>query len=540
MSITLIKVASTNIRVTDSVTFPIIKAVIQTTGSATGTEMNSLFAEIYSRSIGMVSLCSMWAYQEEPYDLQGDAVGNRTWGDDTGFKVNSQISGRTGSGSNWSTSVSSKVWYKGDLVCSIPVFTGYSHWENNCGIIFVDESNYIYKVEGQFYTLTGLYLLGSDNPGYSVLPGYVVASVVNPDLSLYGGGTNTTFTLLEDISPYITGEFDPYTPGGESVTGGGTGDFDNTGDDIDFPALPSLGATDTGFISLFNPTLQELKDLASYMWSSSFDVALYKKLFADPMECILGLSIVPVSIPDAGRGFISIGNMVTPVWMNRAGAQYIEVDCGSINVNEYWGSYLDYEPHTKAEIYLPYCGIHPISIDDIMGKTVAVKYHVDILSGACCAYVKCGNAVLYTFIGQCASSIPITGNDWTNVINGVLSAAVSVGTMVATGGLTAPMAASSIASTAVNGIKPSIEKSGAMGGTGGMLAIQTPYLILTRPRQALPSRQNTYLGYPSFITANLGSMSGYTEIETIHLHDIPATSEELSEIENLLKTGVIL
>lgn len=333
---------------------------------------------------------------------------------------------------------------------------------------------------------------------------------------------------------------DPYQPGGESSDGGGTGDFDNTGDDIDFPSLPSLGATDTGFISLFNPSLQELKDLASYMWSSSFDVALYKKLFADPMECILGLSIVPVSIPDAGRGFISVGNMVTPVWMNRAGAQYIEVDCGSINVNEYWGSYLDYEPHTKAEIYLPYCGIHPISIDDIMGKTVAVKYHVDILSGACCAYVKCDNAVLYTFIGQCASSIPITGNDWTNVINGVLSAAVSVGTMVATGGLTAPMAVSSIASTAVNGIKPSIEKSGAMGGTGGMLAIQTPYLILTRPRQALPASQNAYAGYPSYITASLGTITGYTEIESVHLHNIPATSEELSEIENLLKSGVIL
>ena len=150
-----------------------------------------------------------------------------------------------------------------------------------------------------------------------------------------------------------------------------------------------------------------------------------------------------------------------------------------------------------------------------------------------------GGSVLYSFIGQCASSIPISGTDFTNVINGVISAAVSVGSMVATGGASAPLAVPALAQTAVNSMKPSIEKSGAMGGTGGMLAIQTPYLILTRPRQALPAHQNTFTGYPSFITEKLGDLSGYTEIEEIHLENISATESELSEIENLLKSGVI-
>ena len=111
--------------------------------------------------------------------------------------------------------------------------------------------------------------------------------------------------------------------------------------------------------------------------------------------------------------------------------------------------------------------------------------------------------------------------------------------MVATGGASAPMAAGMIASTAVNGMKPNVEKSGSMSGTGGMLGIQTPFLILTRPRQALPARQNKFTGYPSFITESLGDLSGYTEIEEIHLENISATESELSEIENLLKSGVI-
>ena len=353
----------------------------------------------------------------------------------------------------------------------------------------------------------------------------------------YGTGS-ITFKYIRTVFDTDT---DPFSPGGTSGTGGGTGNFDGTSDNVDIPSLPTLSASDTGFITLFNPSLAELRSLSSYMWTSSlFDISTWRKIFADPMDAILGLSIVPVVVPDGGRKTVTVGNISTEVTMNVAATQYVEVDCGTLNVNEFWGSYLDYDPYTRAEIYLPYCGTHPLSVDDIMGKPVTVKYHVDILSGACTAFVKCGSSVLYEFIGQCSASIPITGNNWTDVINGVMSIAGSIGSMVATGGASAPMAASNIASTAVNTMKPSVEKSGAMSGTGGMLAIQTPYIILTRPRQALPSNQNTFTGYPSFITETLDSISGYTEIESIHLENIPATEQELSEIESLLKGGVIL
>lgn len=332
---------------------------------------------------------------------------------------------------------------------------------------------------------------------------------------------------------------DPYAPGGSSGTGGGTGNFDGTGDDIAIPGLPTLSAVDAGFITLFNPSISQLKSLSDYLWSG-FDLNTFKKIFADPMDCILGLSIVPVSVPNGELKEVSVGNIPTGVSMTVASSQYVIVDCGTLNVNEFWGAYLDYDPYTKAEIYLPYIGTHPISVDDIMGKSVHVVYHIDILSGACTAFVKCGGSVLYEFIGQCSSSIPVTGNDWTNVINGVLSVSAAIGTMVATGGATAPMAASAIASTAVNSMKSNVEKSGSMSGTGGMMAVQTPYLILTRPRQAMPARQNEFMGYPSFITSKLGLLSGYTVVEEIHPENISGTEQELSEIENLLKTGVIL
>ena len=350
----------------------------------------------------------------------------------------------------------------------------------------------------------------------------------NPDLFI---------SWLKSLS---TENIDPYTKGGESDVGGGTGNFDGTSEDIGIPDLPTLSAVDTGFITLFNPSSGELKNLASYLWGDVFDISTWKKIFADPMDAILGLSIVPVNVPSAGSANVTIGNISTGVSMTKASSQYVSVDCGTINVNEYWGAYLDYSPYTKAEIYLPFIGTHPVTIDDIMGKPVHVVYHIDVLSGACCAYVQCDGTVLYSFVGQCSCSIPITANDWTNVINGALSIAGSIGTMVATGGATAPMAVTNIASTAVNSLKPDVEKSGSMGGMGGMLGVQKPYIILTRPRQAVPAKQNTFTGYPSFITKTLSECSGYTEVESIHLENVPATQNELDEITELLKSGVII
>ena len=382
------------------------------------------------------------------------------------------------------------------------------------------------------YTPQGLYCAGVEkrtiSSAYSEI--YEIAKVWFLD--------NSTGKKVDPLT-----NTDPYANGGSTDSGGGTGDFDGTSDAIGIPDLPSASATDAGFITLFNPTLSQMQSLASYMWSDLFDLDAWRKIFADPMDAILGLSIVPVKVGSSGTREVKVGNISTGVTMDVASSQYVKVDCGTLNVNEYWGAYLDYEPFTKAEIYLPYIGTHPIAVDDIMGKAVHVVYHVDILSGACVAYVQCtgGNldSVLYNFVGQCSSSIPITGNDWTNVVNGVLSIAGSIGTMVATGGAAAPFAIGEIASSAVNSMKPTVEKSGSVSGTGGLMGIQKPYLILTRPRQAVPKNQYKYTGYPAYINRKLSDLKGYTEVDQIHIEGVYATEQEYSELDSLIRSGVI-
>lgn len=335
---------------------------------------------------------------------------------------------------------------------------------------------------------------------------------------------------------------DPYESGagGSSSTGGGTGTFSETGDTVGIPGLPSLSAVDTGFITLFNPTVAQVKQLASYMWSNSFDLATFKNIVANPIDCILGLTIVPVDPPNAGSKSVSVGNIPTGVNMPYLSSQYVEVDCGTLNVQEFWGSYLDYSPYTKMSLYLPYIGIVPLDIDDVMNASITIKYHVDVLSGACVAYVLCNGTQLYTYIGQCSSNVPITSNDFTNTVNGILGIAGSIGSLVATGGASAPTEIGNMAGNAINALKPNIQKSGAMSGTGGLMGVQTPYLICQRPRQSVPASQNTFTGYPANITATLSDLSGYTEVDKIHLEGVPCTNEEMNEIMTLLESGVYI
>lgn len=351
--------------------------------------------------------------------------------------------------------------------------------------------------------------------------------------------------IFED-SPWTPHPLDPYAPGGTTVHGGGGGSFDDTSNPQTFPPAPSASVTDVKFISLWNPTKSELQSVCSFLWSNSFDADTFKKLFSNPMDCIIGLSLVPVTIPHGTPIAITIGNIqASSVLVRPVTDQYVTKNFGSVTVDEYYGAYLDYGPYTKVEIYLPYIGIKELSADDVMSRTLNLQYNIDILSGACVALLKCGDEILYQFAGNCSMPIPIAGRDMLSIITGILGVVGGAGKAVAgiaagdAAGAAQAVSALSSAATQAMRSKRNIEKSGSIVGAAGFLGLQTPYLIITRPRQALPDTQSAYTGYPSFVTCQLSTCSGFTTLAEVHLEGIPATDSEISEIESLLKSGVI-
>ena len=367
----------------------------------------------------------------------------------------------------------------------------------------------------------------------------------------------------------------PYGGISDSISDGGDGSYDFVStDDIDFSILPSVSATATGLISLWSPTNNQLLTLAQYLWNDDILTSdFWKKLIANPIDLIFGLNLMPLDLTNYidGSKTVTVGWINTQIPLNHLSTQWISFNCGEIDLTETWGAYLDYDPFTKLEIYLPFCGTHPLKIDDFMPGKIKVVYHIDLLTGSCVAMIKSTksgkhndalNSVVYQFMGNCATQIPVTTQQFADAIRSAISIAASIGTMVATGVggaasaigaksatasiATGSHAASSLINTGasavenVMNIKPGIERSGAIGSSGSLLAVRKPYLILTRPRQAKPSNQNVYTGYPSFITETLNNISGWTIVQAIHLDNIPCTADELNEIDTLLRDGVIL
>lgn len=422
-----------------------------------------------------------------------------------------------------------------------------------------------------------------------------------------------------DISPTppAPGGDDPYSPGGTTGPGGGTGTHDPTSSDpILFNVLPEVSAVGTGFLSLWSPTEQQMLDLSEYMWNANpLTLDFWRRLIADPIQLIYGLNIIPMSLYDAGliggTESVVVGMINTGIKMDYLTSQWVELDCGTIDIEETWGAYLDYDPYTKLDIYLPYIGYRPLRVDDFMPGTIHVKYKIDLLTGACCAQISSTksnehgdtlDSVVYQFTGNCATQIPVTATQYADAVRSAISLAAAIGTAALLAGAGAPAAgvagaaimpgtdpvgllnppgmvpvdselfgtmsqynfmtaasdtgavlksaggtlknvgmihAGASAAENVMGIKPSVQRSGAIGGAAGMLGTQTPYLIFTRPRQAVPENQSRYTGYPSFMTTQLSELAGFTQIQAIHLEGIPCTANELAEIEALLKSGVI-
>lgn len=362
---------------------------------------------------------------------------------------------------------------------------------------------------------------------------------------------------------------DPYDAGGTSGGGGGTGDFDNTSDTIGIPALPSESGLNTGFFTAFVCSPSEMRQLSSYLWNNAITDILdpqqtfgekidaLKKIVGNPYDAIMGCSLVPVSPSIAGSKEVKMyGVIETGLNFSYASSRWVAVDCGTLNINEYWGGYLDYSPYSKTtSLYLPFIGVVSIDIDLIMGKALQVVYHVDILSGICIAFIVVDGSVKFQYQGHCSTTIPITNADYSGAIQSGLGLVGNVANIVTsgvggavTGGVagavtgavgSAMSQAPSIASN-VMGMKPDIKSGGGVGSSGGILSVKKPYLIIERPRQSLPAYQNTYTGYPCNVTMSVGDCSGYTEYETINLDGLFLTDSEKAELESILKGGVYL
>lgn len=359
--------------------------------------------------------------------------------------------------------------------------------------------------------------------------------------------------------------------GGTSGGGGGTGSFDDSSFNItninDIIKNNQLSTLNSKFLNGYViDDAVTIASLARQCWNTNFSIQDVANYFGDnvnPMDSLISLKYSPVSLSRGANtnGQIAICGQTISVTGSTgiyALAQDIkQISFGTIVLNEYFGSFVDYD-ETNISIVLPFVGIQQLNTREVMGGSIGLIGLIDCVLGTITYHLllqKNGIVnIINTWRGVCFYDFPTSAFDNRGKVDTIMNmttSAISNGVSGAIGGgiFAGPVGAvaggaggviSSVVGGATNYLsqKPSINKNGSF--SGDRCGITRPFLIIERPKISLPESYNKLYGYPSNQTTKLKYVTGYTEVGSVHLENMGvATSEEIQEIDSLLKQGVI-
>lgn len=303
--------------------------------------------------------------------------------------------------------------------------------------------------------------------------------------------------------------------------------------------FPTIGGEANAIFTVYKPVISELNSLASVLWSSNFLENLIKIFTNNPMDAVISLHMLYATPHIGSRKNIKLGYLDTGIGSDVVDKQYLQIDCGTVRIPEYFGDARDYI-NSVVDVYLPFVGMRHLKTQDIVGSYVTIKAGVDVFTGTILYTINIRktsgiNQVMYAFEGNCAVALPLTGADKSRMFS-VLGAAATGAAIGGVGG-----AAVGAFGSIMNGSQQAdIQRSGNFGANSGAMGVKKPYIVVSRNVGYDANRYSYYHGYPANKTITLGACVGYTKVLDVRIEGISnATDYELAEIETLLKNGVI-
>lgn len=378
---------------------------------------------------------------------------------------------------------------------------------------------------------------------------------------------------------------DASKPGGGYIPDNPHGTFDFSSVDIPISPKPSLGVTSAGFINVYKIELNELKDLGEKLFPhflpaeilddpanlttpqmlATFLKILYGTLISPAgtsiavadnlgiidilmngklIDYILDCHIIPTSISGATVSPLKIGyRTFNDFQLAKATEDYVDIDCGTLNIKECFGNFLDYT--CKVEIFLPGVGYVPLANEYWNNATLQVHYRFNIIDGSFQVRLissrdndgkECvlHNSVIGQYGGVCCVHFPITGLQYSNVVSGLVNGTASTIAKGSSGDYAG--AATNLVNMAM--LTPDAPASNGYNASSSFLGQRIPYLVIKRPAPQFSENYPKEIGLPLNVTLPLNSISGFTTIDNPVLN-IACSDEEYNEIISLLKSGVI-
>lgn len=407
---------------------------------------------------------------------------------------------------------------------------------------------------------TGLYWTGNTNSaqyskiGKGCVDPLIHLGTLTDDGKLTGDGSTGSDTNNERISNFTNAD--------DYFNNGGFNGYDNT-DPNNYTDKIDLNKPKLSTVNVFNRTFAvnntSVTALADFLWNADetkFDEIIkgLGLMGENPMNGLIDLRLYPFDVATKNNvtsaQSIVIGRTDTGVnGIKLTGDVNALIDLGSCSFFQKFKNFLDYEPYTTAQLYIPYIGVIPVSTAEFMGHNISVKMIVDYITGACTAIVYKDDIPFIYRNGVIGVSIPMTGTDSASYSNSIISSAIN--TVTQGGNAVADFAGKNIASGISNALGAvgsaysafstpvQYQSAGASSPSVATWQPQNCYFIIDRPVENVPSNYGRTIGYACEETGTLNSFTGFTIVSNPEI-SFKTTDVEKTMLINMLTGGVFV
>lgn len=339
--------------------------------------------------------------------------------------------------------------------------------------------------------------------------------------------------------PTFDGTSDPWTPtptkpgvlafGLLNIYKCDTGSLINLGRDL-FPEItwpPTTGFSD--LIEWLGMTIQAVSDS---IWNKGL------------IDYIVSVHLIPVDVSGGNLTDIKIGpRTMTGILARPISADVIEVDCGSIHIDEYYTNYVDYGA-TRCRCYIPYYGMVDIKPEFWQSATLQLKYLWNVIDGSFIAQLfstitrhqsPC-TVMIGQYSGNACVHMPLSGANYANMFSQLAGAAGGLASGIASGNV----AVTATSAMAIAGNNGQMQQSNAYNASSAFYGHSRPFLMIERPVSHFSTGYVDEKGLPLIKNKRIGSCRGFTTAENIILDGIPCTAAEKERIRNYFRSGVII
>lgn len=341
--------------------------------------------------------------------------------------------------------------------------------------------------------------------------------------------------IIFDGAKYFEKVEEDNTP--DTTGGGGYGGGVNPTDTTGIPPLPTLNLNVSGS-SLYALTESQMQQFTAWLWTSDWSENI-KKIRTDSMENVIGVAVCD----------IDLGGIEAPIYLGNINSgisalitsRWVEVDCGTISIDEYYGSYGDYEPYVNFILYLPKVGFVSIPADILVNNKLKVVYHCEMSSGEglCILYVTDTrhdfSYVYNTYSCNVCANVPLSASNHTQQMIASANAVVNSTISAATGNVSGLASSAMSVATA----KVPTQTKGNLGNMSALMSHKKPYLLINATYLTKPSGLRANSGHAIFATEKLGDLNGYVQCMDYRV-DFECPESIQGDIEAKLNGGVYI